>query len=398
MTKRRSRGDGGLRWDENRQRWIATLTVGYTPAGKRIVRKGTGKTKTEAKNKLKEIIRDYEDGLTIAPGDYTVADAVTYWLEHGLNGRDAKTVRLYTDFVRLHIIPALGARKLRDLSVEDVDKWLAGKAALLSTRSLKLLHSILNRAVKNAMRRDKVKRNVVDLCDAPDGRAGRPSHALTLTQAEAVVTAAERAEVRIRAYILLSLLTGARTEEVRALTWPHVVAFDERRQAWLPVQEIGWDHREFAVYVWRSVRKKGDTKTVKSRRTLKMPARAVNALRLLSEAQDKVRTTAGDSWTHTGLVFCTKTGTPLTATNVRRDFRKVLDNAGLTAAEWTPRELRHSFVSLLSDSGVPIEDISRLVGHATTVVTETVYRFQLRPVLLEGAEAMDSIFPMSGDA
>jgi site-specific recombinase XerD len=67
----------------------------------------------------------------------------------------------------------------------------------------------------------------------------------------------------------------------------------------------------------------------------------VNALRLLSEAQDKVRAAAGDSWTDTGLVFCTKTGTPLTATNVRRDFRKVLENAGLTATEWTPRELRH---------------------------------------------------------
>ncbi|MGP3960782.1 Arm DNA-binding domain-containing protein [Nonomuraea sp. 3N208] len=63
---------------------IASLTVGYTPAGKRIVKHGSGKTKTEAKNKLKEIIRDYEDGLAVAPHDYTVADAVTYWLEHAL--------------------------------------------------------------------------------------------------------------------------------------------------------------------------------------------------------------------------------------------------------------------------------------------------------------------------
>ena len=45
MTKRRSRGDGGLHWDEARQRWIASVTVGYTPAGKRIVRKANGKTK-----------------------------------------------------------------------------------------------------------------------------------------------------------------------------------------------------------------------------------------------------------------------------------------------------------------------------------------------------------------
>ncbi|WP_405142779.1 tyrosine-type recombinase/integrase [Sphaerisporangium sp. NBC_01403] len=68
---------------------------------------------------------------------------------------------------------------------------------------------------------------------------------------------------------------------------------------------------------------------------------------------------------------------------MRRDFRKVLKVAGPAEQEWTPREMRHSFVSLLSDSGVPIEDISRLVDHANTVVTETVYR----PVLQEGAMA-----------
>ena len=58
----------------------------------------------------------------------------------------------------------------------------------------------------------------------------------------------------------------------------------------------------------------------------------------------------------------------------------------------TPRELRHSFVSLLSDSGVPLEEISRLVGHSSTAVTELVYRKQIRPVLQQGATAMDRLF------
>jgi hypothetical protein len=54
---------------------------------------------------------------------------------------------------------------------------------------------------------------------------------------------------------------------------------------------------------------------------------------------------------------------------------------------------RHSFVSLLSDAGVPLENISRLVGHRTTTVTETVYRHELRPVIEDGASAIDRIFP-----
>ena len=65
---------------------------------------------------------------------------------------------------------------------------------------------------------------------------------------------------------------------------------------------------------------------------------------------------------------------------------------GIDPADWTPRELRHSFVSLLSDAGVPIEEIARLVGHSGTTVTELVYRHQLRPVIQTGATVMDRLF------
>ena len=59
------------------------------------------------------------------------------------------------------------------------------------------------------------------------------------------------------------------------------------------------------------------------------------------------------------------------------------------------RELRHSFVSLMSISGVPVEEIARLAGHSNTRTTEVVYRRELRPVLTTGAEAMDRLFQSS---
>jgi integrase len=228
------------------------------------------------------------------------------------------------------------------------------------------LRSILKRSVARAQARDKVKRNVVLLCELPKGRPGRPSKSLTLDQAVAVLDAADTAKVWLRAYVTLSLLTGARTEELRGLTWAHLVAFDPDRKTWAPVREAGWDHEEFAIYVWRSVRRSGDTKTVKSRRTLKLPQRCVWALRGLWERQAIARQAAGDRWQDHDLVFATRTGTGLSAGNVRREFRRVIVKAGLHGVDWTPREMRHSFVSLLSDSGVPIEQISRLVGHAGT--------------------------------
>ncbi|GLX02982.1 hypothetical protein Misp02_70680 [Microtetraspora sp. NBRC 16547] len=92
-------------------------------------------------------------------------------------------------------------------------------------------------------------------------------------------------------------------------------------------------------------------------------------------------------------MFTSSAGTALDAANVRRAFRSVIKDAkGVDAAEWTPRELRHSFVSLLSDSGIPLEEISRLVGHSSTAVTEAVYRKQIRPVLQGGVVVMDRIF------
>jgi Fusaric acid resistance protein-like len=91
LTARRSRGDGGLHWDEKRQRWIATASLGFDAAGKRIVKRGSGRTKTEAKVKLKVVLRDYEDGLAIAPTGYTVAHAVNDWLAYGAqHGRGAE--------------------------------------------------------------------------------------------------------------------------------------------------------------------------------------------------------------------------------------------------------------------------------------------------------------------
>jgi site-specific recombinase XerD len=86
------------------------------------------------------------------------------------------------------------------------------------------------------------------------------------------------------------------------------------------------------------------------------------------------------------LVFATADGTALDPHNVRRSFRRVVAAAGLDPHDWTPRELRHSFVSLLSAKGVRIEDISRLVGHSGTALTERVYRHQLQAILDEGEE------------
>jgi integrase len=323
------------------------------------------------------VVREYEAGLTAKARNQTVRNAVEDWLAYGLHGRAQGTVDKYRNLCETHVISALGARKLCELTATDVDRWLAEKAKTLSTRTLRELHQCLNRSINRAMARDLVARNVVALCGVPRGRSGRPSKSLDFDQANALLQAAQSSAL-LHAYVTVSLLTGARTEELRALTWDHV-DLDGRPDADAP--------RPPSIDVWRSVREGGDTKTPKSRRTLALPARCVHALRRLHDHQ----TTQG-TWSDSGIVFASTAGTELDAANVRRAFRRVVAQAGLDPADWTPRELRHSFVSLLSDHGVPLEKIADLVGHSGTTVTEKVYRHQLRPVLLTGAVVMDHIF------
>jgi integrase len=147
--------------------------------------------------------------------------------------------------------------------------------------------------------------------------------------------------------------------------------------------------------VYRSVRRTGETKTEKSRRVFQIPEVAVEALRELVLKQAAARAKAGAAWKENNLVFCTSLGGPMYATDVRMEFKQITEKAGL-GRDWTPRELRHTFVSLLSDSGVPIEQIADAVGHSSTRTTEVVYRHQLRPVTRTAAIALGPLFESRG--
>jgi integrase len=373
---------------------IGALSLGFEPDGRRKRLKRKGRTKAEVKDKLIKAAKDLEAGIQNTE-KYTVREAVEDWLAKGLKGRDPATIANYWILADRHVVPLLGASKLKDLRADHVDEWLDGLTGKLSTDSLRKVHSILKRSIRQAQARDLVLRNVAELVTTPKGRVGRPSRALTFDQATAVLRQSERS--RLHAYVVLSLMTGIRTEEARALRWEHVVAWSEKVRLWRPVTETGFDHQRFAIYMWRTVRADGDTKTEKSRRTLELPAEVAAALRKHHKRQAVLRLRMGERWQDQGYVFCTRTGSPLNAANVRRSFRFITKRAGIGEA-WTPRELRHSFVSIMSDYGVPIETIADLVGHQGTGVTEKVYRHQLKPVITKGAETMNVIFGSSTTA
>jgi hypothetical protein len=95
--------------------------------------------------------------------------------------------------------------------------------------------------------------------------------------------------VRLEALFVLAITLGLRPGELRALAWDHV------------------DLNRGVIHVWRSARRGGDTKTPKSRRSLRLPKRAVEALTRHNKRQAEERLAAGEDWQDNNLVFCHKT-------------------------------------------------------------------------------------------
>jgi integrase len=391
-ARRRGHGEDSIYFEAAKNRYVGAVSFGYTPAGKRIRRKVYGRTKQDVRDKLKALHQELDAGIRSSAG-YTVRDAVEDWLREGLEGRSGRTRALYEGLLD-PVLEIIGTRPLRDLSAREVRSALSQLTSRYSTRSLQITSNSLARAIRHAQANDLVARNVAALVQPPRGRAGRPSKSFTLEQAKALLAAT--AGTRMHAYVALSLLAGIRTEEARALQWDHVVTWVNDSSGWQPVTMAGFDFTaagegRFAIYVWRAERHGGDTKTAKSRRTLALPRRCIEALREHRKLQAKDRLRAGALWQDHRLVFSSTVGTPLSANNVIRAFRTATERAGL-GRDWAPREMRHTFVSVLSANGVPVESIALLAGHDRTSTTELVYRHEIRPALTQGAEIMDKIF------
>ncbi|MFE6385233.1 site-specific integrase [Nocardiopsis dassonvillei] len=373
------RPDVSVYFDRVKKLWRAEIRLRQDPrTGRSQVKKVSSKNKNTLYDKLLDVLDDVDQGVS-SPAYYTVADCIAEFLRDQTADLAPGTQDNYTRLANTHITPYLGRYLLAELRVADVLTWLRGRKKHLSSRTLRLVLNLLERAIRYAQVQEMVARNVAELVRLDQrGRLkgdqpGRVSKSMTLEQAVAVLRAAEG--TRWYAYLVLSIVTGARTEELRSLTWDQIDTAGE-----VPT-----------IHVWTSIRGDGDTKTRRSRRSLELPTIAVTAVNAHRVIQARERLAAAGLWQDHRLVFCTGNGTPLDRHNVLRDLRRIIGKAGLNDKEWTARELRHTFVSLLSDHGVSIEEISLLVGHDGTDTTERVYRHQLRPVRRSAAKAMDDI-------
>ena len=432
--RHRDYGDGGISWDKVNNCFVGRISLGFDSDGKRLRRSVRGKTKTEVKDKLEELRAEIKAGIH-TPATYTVRQCVADWLDSLT--LDPVTVAEYQGQAEKWIYPKLGATKLKDFKATDADRFFKDLGKVLGKRSLMMIKSTLRRSIRRAQVQDLIGKNVVELVDLPTGQPGRPSRAMTEEQAGKVLkvavgrdasfvkvvrlkgrygaTHAARedgglacgnrprtdapvteidvelrevtcracrsqlgiddladAAVRLEALFVLSITVGLRPGELRKLTWDLV------------------DLDAGVIHVWRSASRSGDVKTPKSKRSLTLPKRALVALRAHKRRQAAEREAVGEAYHDNNLVFCHEDGTMYTRDALNWRFGKVTRRAGI--GHWHAHEGRHTAVSIMSNNGVPIQDIADTVGHKSTHVTETVYRHVIAPAIRGGASVMDDVF------
>jgi integrase len=431
--RRRERGDDGISWDRTNKCYVGTVSLGYDGQGRRRRRTVRGKTKTEVKDNLKKLHEEINAGIRTS-ATYTIRECVSDWLDELTF--DPHTMATYRGQAEKWIYPKVGAMKLKDFKVADADRLFRDLGKVLSKRTLMMVKSTLRRSIRRAQKHELIRKNVAELVDLPEGQPGRPSRAMTEEQANKVLATAKgtgtayvkvirigeartaathaatvdnqvacgnkprkgaapaevstdlrdatcracRAQLgidagaspRLEALFVLSITLGLRPGELRALTWDHV------------------DLDQGVIHVWRSTRRDGDTKTPKSRRSLVLPRRAIDALQAQRERQGAERLAAGGAWQDNNLVFCHEDGRQYSSDALNWRFGKMTRRAGI--GHWLAHEGRHTAVSIMSTNGVPLQDISDTVGHKSTHVTETVYRHVIVPAIRGGASVMDSVF------
>ena len=350
---------------------------GHDTKGRQLRKTVTAKKRTDAVKKLRKLQENLTKGLPPPDDRLTVTGLFEGWLEQvaPLRVQPATTAN-YSSLFKTHIKPGLGRKRLVNLQPDDVQHFVNEKLDEgLSVRTVRHLRGLLVQVLDHAVRQGKAVRNVAAMTDGPRLETNREGRSLTIKQAKSLLRTVEGD--RLEGLYVLMLATGMRPGEAFGLPWNNV------------------DLKAGLVTIKQAlVRQKGGNEIGPGKvgrrgwRTVQIPEPVVEALIAHSDRQAKERIEAGDAWEDNDLVFCTPIGTLLDPDNHRKAFTKLTEKAGI--GRWHPHELRHSATSIMLAQGVPIEVVSKVLGHTSIRITADVYGHLLDGQKAQTADAMES--------
>ncbi|MBI4199689.1 MAG: site-specific integrase [Chloroflexi bacterium] len=343
-----------------------------------------GNTRQEVAQRLVQAQKAIADGLPLSGERQSTGDFLEGWLRDSAALRvRPKTLVRYQELVRLHIAPEIGRIPLARLTPQHVEKMLSGVASKgASPRTVEHCRAVLRNALHHAMRHSLLGRNVAALADAPPVPATEVQ-ALTPYAARRVLEAVKGD--RLEALFTVCLACGLRQSEALGLRWSDVNVDAATLTIQRTLQRVNGAFTFFPP------------KTVRSRRTIAMPAPVAAALRQHMKRQLEERMVMGAAWEGDAwgaLVFTNEVGRPLTSFHVSRRFRKLLHLAGLPSMRY--HDLRHGAASLMAAQKVPARVAMEILGHAQISTTMNIYTHVAPELQKEAAERVSvALWPES---
>jgi integrase len=386
MTRRRrgAKGGGSVYYDQNAGRWVASVTVINPDTGKRSRRKMTAPDQPTARQHLKRMLAERDETGSVSRRDYTVGSALDDFLAHPPASWKTPTTHRINTQLADRLRAGLGSVLLSRLTAGQVAEHLRREVSgprPLARRTIRDERALLRRAIRRAQQHDLASRNVAELADLPGDTTERKPGSLTTEQVSALL--GSDLSPWWRAWLSISVMAGLRPGETGALTWHDVSLTD------------GVLHVRHSLHETPSGLAPGRLKTESSRRTIRLPQAVTDALTAWWAEQAAQQQAAGPAWRNDAdLIFTDGLGRPVNRQKLHRGFRAACKAAGVTRPGGSPfqiRELRHTFVSVLSHGGVDIEVIADLAGHANSSITREVYRHQLAGEIGDAARVWDQI-------
>src|SRR5215204_2929639 len=311
---RRGNGEGTITRRKD-GRWEAKYTV-YTAEGPKR-RALYGKTRKVAADKLARALADRTSGHTFDTENMTVGEYLDRWLNDSDKGSvRTSTYERHEQIVRLHLKPTLGCVKLSKLTPAHVQGLYRDKLdSGLSPATVQKIHTVLHKALAQALKWNMILRNASDAVKAPRP-APEEMHPLSPDQARKLMEAAHGD--KLEALYILAVHTGMRQGELLALKWEDV----ELNEGIIRIRHtLARSGGRIAL---------GEPKTKRSRHPVHLTGAAVEALKAHLEQQLEDIERLGDLYRDHGLVFTSGVGTLINPTNLRRrSFALLLQRAGL---------------------------------------------------------------------
>ena len=371
---KRPNGSGSItRLNDERYRW--RVTVGLRPDGHAIQKSGVSRTHAEAEQAIMAVLVDLSRGTLPAPDRVTVREWLDRWLAGKKPSLAVKTHHNYEQVIERHIVPHIGRKRLQALRPVDLHGLYTALTEKGVVDTQRQAHNILHAAFAEAVRLDLIVRNPSDVIrPTPPRRTIDESESKALTAEETAKLLPVLRSDRWGLPFEFMLATGLRRAEVCGLRWDDVDLENGRLHF----------KRNRITVAGQPV--EGPVKTRSRLRPLYLSPGAVDILKRQAEQQAFERAALGPGpvkghaktyerkrvWVDSGHVFTALYGAPLHPDRLRSHLIRLAKEAGVRHV--TNHAMRHTHASLMLRRGVPLEVVSRKLGHAKPSFTADVYR------------------------